>query len=82
MYLLRTDRYDLPNSKRPVCQRDEQALRARELPATFVTTSLALGKTEAWVTDRTSHRSSQMIYKRQVPRLLWAKTDLNCQPTD
>ena len=23
---------------------------------------LALGKTEAWITDRTGHRSSQMIY--------------------
>jgi integrase len=43
-------------------------LRAHDLRATFVTVSLALGKTEAWVTDRTGHRSSEMIYeyKRQV----------------
>lgn len=44
------------------------ALRVHDLRATFVTVSLALGKTEAWVTDRTGHRSSQMIYeyKRQA----------------
>jgi integrase len=43
-------------------------LRAHDLRATFVTVSLALGKTEAWVTDRTGHRSSEKIYeyKRQV----------------
>lgn len=28
----------------------------------FVTVNLALGRTEAWITDRTGHRSSQMIY--------------------
>ena len=38
------------------------ALRAHDLRASFVTISLALGKTEAWITDRTGHRSSQMIY--------------------
>jgi hypothetical protein len=34
----------------------------------LVTVNLALGKSEAWVTDRTGHRSSQMIYryKRQA----------------
>jgi excisionase family DNA binding protein len=44
------------------------ALRAHDLRASFVTISLALGKTEAWITDRTGHRSSQMIYryKRQA----------------
>ncbi len=44
------------------------ALRVHDLRATFVTVSLALGKTEAWVTDRTGHKSSQMIYeyKRQA----------------
>lgn len=46
-------------------------LRAHDLRATFVTVSLALGKTEAWVTDRTGHKSSQMIYeyKRQARSL-------------
>jgi integrase len=43
-------------------------LRAHDLRATFVTVNLALGKTEAWITDRTGHRSSQMLYayKRQA----------------
>jgi len=41
-------------------------LRAHDLRATFVTLSLAQGKSEAWITDRTGHKSSQMIcrYKR------------------
>lgn len=38
-------------------------LRAHDLRASFVTVNLALGKTEAWITDRTGHRSSQMIYR-------------------
>ncbi|MDC0749947.1 tyrosine-type recombinase/integrase [Polyangium mundeleinium] len=43
-------------------------LRAHDLRATFVTVHLAAGKTEAWITDRTGHKSSQMIYryKRQA----------------
>ncbi len=41
-------------------------LRAHDLRATFVTISLANGKTETFVTDRTGHRSSQMVaqYRR------------------
>jgi len=37
-----------------------------ELRGTFVTISLANGKSESWIADRTGHRSSQMIarYKR------------------
>ena len=40
-----------------------QPIRAHDLRATFVTVSLATGKTEAWVTDRTGHKSSQMVAK-------------------
>jgi integrase len=29
--------------------------------ATFITIALANGKTEQWVTDRTGHKSSQMV---------------------
>jgi integrase len=50
---------------RPQLFEDNEArknLRAHDLRATFVTVNLALGKTEAWVTDRTGHKSSQMIY--------------------
>jgi integrase len=41
-------------------------VRAYDLRATFVTLSLANGKSEAWVSRRTGHRSSQMInrYRR------------------
>jgi integrase len=38
------------------------AIRAHDLRASFITVNLALGKTEAWITDRTGHRSSQMVY--------------------
>ncbi len=38
-------------------------IRAHDLRATFVTVSLANGKTEAWIADRTGHRSSAMISK-------------------
>jgi integrase len=38
-----------------------QPLRLHDLRATFVTVSLANGKTEQWVTDRTGHKSSQMV---------------------
>ena len=41
-------------------------IRVHDLRGTFVTLSLANGKTETWVADRTGHRSSQMInrYRR------------------
>jgi integrase len=41
-------------------------LRAHDLRGTFVTLSLANGKTETWVADRTGHKSSIMInrYRR------------------
>jgi integrase len=38
-------------------------LRAHDLRGSFVTLALASGRTEAWVTDRTGQRSSQMIYR-------------------
>jgi integrase len=51
-------------SRRQLFETDESrmAIRAHDLRATFITVNLALGKTEAWITDRTGHRSSQMIY--------------------
>lgn len=44
------------------------ALRAHDLRASFVTVSLGTGRSEAWVTDRTGHQSSAMVYeyKREV----------------
>ncbi len=43
-----------------------QPMRLHDLRATFVTLALAHGRSEAWVADRTGHRSSQMInrYRR------------------
>jgi integrase len=46
-----------------VPQPNRLLLRAHDLRGTFVTLALAAGRTEAWVTDRTGHRSSAMIYK-------------------
>lgn len=45
-----------------------QPIRAHDLRATFVTISLATGKTESWVSDRTGHKSSTMInaYRRKA----------------
>jgi integrase len=41
-------------------------IRAHDLRATFVTLSLANGKSEGWITDRTGHKSSAMVnrYRR------------------
>ncbi len=43
-----------------------QPIRIHDLRATFVTLSLANGKSETWVADRTGHRSSVMLnaYRR------------------
>ncbi len=43
-----------------------QPIRLHDLRATFVTLSLAAGRSESWVADRTGHRSSVMIngYRR------------------
>lgn len=43
-----------------------QPIRAHDLRATFVTLSLAAGRSETWVMDRTGHRSSVMVntYRR------------------
>lgn len=56
----RAELFERSESRRP--------LRIHDLRATFVTLSLASGKPEAWVADRTGHRSSTMInrYRRQA----------------
>lgn len=56
---------------RPQLWRDDKFHRhitVHDLRATFVTVALASGKTEAWITDRTGHKSSEMVYryKRQA----------------
>jgi len=42
---------------------ERKQIRGHDLRATFVTINLANGKTETWISDRTGHRSSQMISK-------------------
>jgi integrase len=46
--------------------KNRRPLRVHDLRASFITIALANGKTEAWISDRTGHTSSQMInrYKR------------------
>tara|TARA_B100001750_G_scaffold82490_1_gene65408 strand:- start:2575 stop:3933 length:1359 start_codon:yes stop_codon:yes gene_type:complete len=46
-------------------------IRVHDLRATFITISLANGKTETWVADRTGHKSSVMIngYRRGARRV-------------
>ena len=51
-------------------------LRVHDLRATFVTVSLANGKTETWVADRTGHRSSAMINRYRRAARTWAELAL------
>ena len=51
-------------------------LRVHDLRATFVTVSLANGKTETWVADRTGHRSSAMINRYRRQARTWAELGL------
>ncbi len=60
-----------------------QPLRLHDFRALFVTVSLANGKTEQWVTDRTGHKSSQQVatYTRQART--WAELELGAlRPLD
>jgi integrase len=63
--------------------KSRQPVRLHDLRATFVTVSLANGKTEQWVTDRTGHKSSQMLalYSRQART--WSELELGeLEPLD
>lgn len=46
-------------------------IRVHDLRGTFVTIALANGRSESWISDRTGHKSSQMIakYKRTARTL-------------
>jgi integrase len=54
--------------RRPMCIHD--------LRATFVTLALAAGKSETWVSDRTGHRSSEMIRRYHRPARSHAELEL------
>ena len=51
-------------------------LRAHDLRASFITVNLAAGKTEAWITDRTGHKSSVMVYAYKRPARSHAELNL------
>lgn len=53
-----------------------QPIRAHDLRATFVTVSLATGKTETWVADRTGHKSSNMINRYRRKARTWSGMSL------
>ena len=58
-------------------------LRCHDLRGTFVTLSLANGKTEAWVQDRTGHRSSVMVARYRRAARTAAELELgNLRPLD
>jgi hypothetical protein len=48
-------------------------IRVHDLRATFVTVSLANGRTETWVADRTGHRSSVMTNRYRRAARTWAE---------
>ena len=56
-----------PRTSRATTASSYASIRAHDLRATFVTISLATGKTETWISDRTGHRSHEMIetYRRR-----------------
>jgi Phage integrase family len=72
---LETERPELSES---TAQR--KRIRVHDLRGTFVTVSLANGKSESWISDRTGHHSSAMIKKykrvaRSIPRTRRRHTD-------
>ena len=50
------------------CSAQREPIRAHDQRAAFVTLALAAGKSEAWISDRTGHKSSTMLnrYHRQA----------------
>jgi integrase len=44
---------------------NRRPIRLHDSRSSFITMALAIGMTEAWVTDRTGHKSSAMVHKYQ-----------------
>ncbi|MFW6087882.1 MAG: tyrosine-type recombinase/integrase, partial [Myxococcota bacterium] len=51
-------------------------IRLHDLRATFITIALATGRSEAWVMDRTGHRTSQMLNRYRRAARSMAELDL------
>jgi hypothetical protein len=63
--------------------KNRQRIRVHDLRATFVTLSLAAGRSEAWVQDRTGHRSSIMINRYRRAARTAQELELGClEPLD
>jgi hypothetical protein len=75
---LRRDLQDAGVTRRALFERSKvrRPLRVHDLRATFVTVSLANGKTETWVADRTGHRSSVMINRYRRAARTWSELAL------
>lgn len=55
---------------------ERRQIRVHDLRASFVTVSLAAGKSETWVMDRTGHRSSAQLQAYQRAARAWAEMNL------
>lgn len=55
---------------------ERQQIRVHDLRGTFVTCALASGKSEAWIADRTGHRSSIMIARYKRTARTWAEAGI------
>ncbi len=64
----RAELYERSGVRRPV--------RVHDLRSSFVTVSLANGRSETWVADRTGHRSSEMINRYRRAARTWAEAGL------
>ncbi len=64
----RAELFEKTETRRPI--------RLHDLRASFVTVSLANGRTEAWVSDRTGHRSSEMLNRYRRAARTWAEAGL------
>jgi integrase len=51
-------------------------LRLHDMRATFATCAFANGKSEAWITDRTGHKSSTQLYNYKRTARTWAELNL------
>jgi integrase len=56
--------------------KSRQRIRMHDLRATFITVSLANGKSETWVADSTGHKSSIMINRYRRAARTFAETGL------
>jgi hypothetical protein len=59
-----------------VTTKERRRIRLHDLRASFVSVNLALGKSEAWIMDRTGHRTSDMLQKYRRAARNWTELNL------